>query len=665
MKQNNFLFKTALLLVALVGGVSSSWADNVSIPQDMGSYILIGNASTNPKTTATGVTLTGCQVDGSAESSYTVGSTNGSTVRIEFALTAEAGNYLFSFKSGAQDASTVSLSLTNSSSVVVWSKASESIEDTDSWSLTKSHDFVIGDLTAGTYTMTITGVSKTGSYYGNFGNFCFHKSTQYASNWNNTDYINFSDAVSSGNSLSGTYINNLTVGSYVDFYTYAPKAGNNYYISSQFGYGKTDGSNNFTVTITDVSTSTTELNAQSYTINKGDDIYWVNSNLQKGWKKVRIAFPNTIYNSDNEHTMRCQGFRFGVYDSLPLTGTATLNLNQSGVTFNDCKYEDGSSNIGYVKNGGYADGYYVYSSEPAYYNLSANIPWFSHAGTFTMTITDVATSTAEATVTSSSITATDAVTLKIDNQITAGLKRIRFDFAGEGSDYLFNLNNVSFYKRSLNENYNYTPVAATGVDVVLTRSIPADKWATIVLPFDMTSSQITSAFGANVQVAELTDESTAEVLKFNTVTAMNANQPYAIKVASGDGYSGSVTISGVNIEEPDPNPTQSLTSWNFVGNYSSDATIPLGSYYFKDNELHKATNEHSKIKGFRGYFTPKGGGSAPTLNFVVDGETTSLREISNEELGIRNYDYYNLNGQRVAQPSKGIYIKNGKKYVIK
>ncbi len=48
-----------------------------------------------------------------------------------------------------------------------------------------------------------------------------------------------------------------------------------------------------------------------------------------------------------------------------------------------------------------------------------------------------------------------------------------------------------------------------------------------------------------------------------------------------------------------------------------------------------------------------------------EGETTSLREIRNEELGMKNAEYFNLNGQRVAQPTKGLYIVNGRKVVIK
>ena len=57
------------------------------------------------------------------------------------------------------------------------------------------------------------------------------------------------------------------------------------------------------------------------------------------------------------------------------------------------------------------------------------------------------------------------------------------------------------------------------------------------------------------------------------------------------------------------------------------------------------------------------GTDAPTL--AVDfGETTGVNTL-NVERGTLNGEVYNLNGQRVAQPTKGLYIVNGKKVLIK
>ena len=54
-----------------------------------------------------------------------------------------------------------------------------------------------------------------------------------------------------------------------------------------------------------------------------------------------------------------------------------------------------------------------------------------------------------------------------------------------------------------------------------------------------------------------------------------------------------------------------------------------------------------------------------TVTFGEEGsesETTGINAVSSEKA---NNDYYNLAGQRVAAPTKGLYIVNGKKYVVK
>ena len=69
----------------------------------------------------------------------------------------------------------------------------------------------------------------------------------------------------------------------------------------------------------------------------------------------------------------------------------------------------------------------------------------------------------------------------------------------------------------------------------------------------------------------------------------------------------------------------------------------------------------------------QGGASAP--DFLGFGETTGISSIENGKFSdgaecgvaktIDNSEVYNLNGQRVAQPTKGLYIVNGKKVIIK
>ena len=61
---------------------------------------------------------------------------------------------------------------------------------------------------------------------------------------------------------------------------------------------------------------------------------------------------------------------------------------------------------------------------------------------------------------------------------------------------------------------------------------------------------------------------------------------------------------------------------------------------------------------------PKGGQSASTFGYPLDNAgTTGIAQIENGESRMENV--YNLNGQRVNKATKGLYIVNGKKYIVK
>ena len=61
------------------------------------------------------------------------------------------------------------------------------------------------------------------------------------------------------------------------------------------------------------------------------------------------------------------------------------------------------------------------------------------------------------------------------------------------------------------------------------------------------------------------------------------------------------------------------------------------------------------------------GGAAPSRQFIGFGdgnETTGIQTVANSQQSAAN-SYYDLQGRRVAQPTKGLYIVNGKKVIIK
>ena len=213
--------------------------------------------------------------------------------------------------------------------------------------------------------------------------------------------------------------------------------------------------------------------------------------------------------------------------------------------------------------------------------------------------------------------------------------------------------------------YNKCRIAASdNVErtVDLTRAISAGNWSTIVLPFAMTEAQLKAAFGDDVKVAELDDNSTDTNLSFTTVTATEANKPYAIKVSSAV---ATATIENVTIVEATPTQEGIANKWSAVGTYLTGQTIPTGSFYFSNNQLKKAgaTGTHS-IKPFRAYFTYTGAGEEPnSLDFTIDKDEATAIEGITSEVGAPAGAIYTISGQRVSQPVNGVNIINGIKFV--
>lgn len=227
---------------------------------------------------------------------------------------------------------------------------------------------------------------------------------------------------------------------------------------------------------------------------------------------------------------------------------------------------------------------------------------------------------------------------------------------------------------TLDESATNTIEVKTGVNVTLKRSMVANEWNTICLPFDVTAEQATVAFGEGVKIAQLDDTSTGNILNFVDMSnyGMEAAVPYLIKptvAATTEEYS----FKGVEIKEAAVTPTKVKTNGNlyFNGIYNKmDVTTDASSGYYAaflgaNNTIFKA-KAGGTMKGFRAYFAIPKSASASALRVVIDGTATSIKNIDSEVVE-SNAPVYNLQGQRVDgnNLTPGIYVKAGKKFVVK
>ncbi len=109
--------------------------------------------------------------------------------------------------------------------------------------------------------------------------------------------------------------------------------------------------------------------------------------------------------------------------------------------------------------------------------------------------------------------------------------------------------------------------------------------------------------------------------------------------------------------------SNSLEGVSDAAGHTSDGTMYVLNYKAATGVgFYKLTSGKTLGVG-KAYLTYSGAGANGFFGF---GETTSI----NEELRIKNEEFatapvYDLQGRRVAQPAKGLYIVNGKKVVIK
>jgi len=255
------------------------------------------------------------------------------------------------------------------------------------------------------------------------------------------------------------------------------------------------------------------------------------------------------------------------------------------------------------------------------------------------------------------------------------------------TNLIFKVKVVSAHTVVLDENSTTAPVAATGVNVNVKRTITAGNWSTICLPFAMTEAQVKAAFGDDVALGDFKgwkaeyDDADAVVginVSFEQKTEIEANHPYIIKTSSS--YTD-FTVDGVNIK-PEVEPAVSVgrinkgTLGSFTGSYVPVA-IDEECLFLNANKFWYSKG-NTQMKGYRAYFyfqvtlADYGGTSSARVKMSItdgDGKTTNIDPRTMQT--IEDGKVYNMNGQYVGKAEdanslpKGIYIVNGKKKVIK
>ena len=221
-------------------------------------------------------------------------------------------------------------------------------------------------------------------------------------------------------------------------------------------------------------------------------------------------------------------------------------------------------------------------------------------------------------------------------------------------------------------------------EITYTRNFINTNWNAFYVPFVMQYDDWSEYF----EVARLNDvhqfdddedgeidRTVLESVKLKEGSSIEPNTPYMIKAK----MTGEKTITLTDAilyatEENSFNVTSWFTKFTFTGTYKTITDMATKGYYaMSDGGLKQASSDAATLGAFRWYLdiTDRNGNPVSLMTKKVflsfdDGETTAIDVVNTN---IQSYgSVYSISGVKMANDAglpKGLYIKNGKKVLVK
>lgn len=234
--------------------------------------------------------------------------------------------------------------------------------------------------------------------------------------------------------------------------------------------------------------------------------------------------------------------------------------------------------------------------------------------------------------------------------------------SGAMNNNIYNSGGRKMPKMVLYDGYNYADYSTSDSEkfviengATLYRNIPAEQWCTLMVPFYPTNlDQMKVPSASDATTVTFVDAGTKDlnnvpiiVKSTDGVTAITGARNGTYGIDFGNGTSG----SGATMH----------------GTYTNIATVTTGQYILARNAGVDGlyyVNSNVSLKPFRAYFDIPASARFLDIDFGDEATGISATLIDDEQTKADNI-IFDLQGRRVGNPKKGIYIVNGKKVVIK
>ena len=191
------------------------------------------------------------------------------------------------------------------------------------------------------------------------------------------------------------------------------------------------------------------------------------------------------------------------------------------------------------------------------------------------------------------------------------------------------------------------------------------KFGTICLPY--------KASYAGAEIYSISGKDASGIRLSKVTGLLEAGKPYFYMASDVNGQHNEGTVRNVNFFRADfgtydvkkaPIPNNGL-----IGTFS-DITAPQGDnfYVLSGNKLYYTTGAEVKVGANKAYINKnlinKGGGEAKAFIDFDELEATGIDAVDTAKT-LKGGKFYDISGREVANPTRGLYIVNGKKVLIK
>ena len=227
---------------------------------------------------------------------------------------------------------------------------------------------------------------------------------------------------------------------------------------------------------------------------------------------------------------------------------------------------------------------------------------------------------------------------------TTKTETVEFTVNSTTGNLYINGANSGTEKTNLSTSFDYVIIKKTG-DVTEAKTISAAGYATYCSAnaLDFTNVEGLTAYVATIEGTQVSFTQVEKVPAETGVLLKGAQGEYQIPVVADGGSATSALVGVLEATEVPAGIYVLMNGEEGVGFYKTTTTFTVGA-----NTAYLPAQTTGTARSFIGF----------------DGESsTGISLVENSEL--RTESCFDLQGRRVAQPTKGLYIMNGKKTVVR